>query len=237
MTTNPAIISITFDDGLRCQLGRAVPILDQHKLPATFFLVANTDPIHTDGVKHPDWPKVVWSQADNEFLKGMVQRGHEIGAHSVTHRWPELTSDPKGEAEKSKSWIESRLDVEVPSYAYPFYRATKQIKDAVVSAAYKQARGGAGQTYYALGQRLDYFYVDCRQITDAEQVGGWLRSGCWHVLTFHGIGTEEDGWSPISLQEFTRQMTQLATHRDSGVAEIVTFNDGASRLRAVSAGS
>jgi peptidoglycan/xylan/chitin deacetylase (PgdA/CDA1 family) len=228
----PAVISITFDDGLRCQLERAIPILDQHELCATFFLVANTDPIHTDGVQHPDWHKVTWSQGDNQILKGMVQRGHEIGAHSVTHRWQQLFSDPKGEAEKSKSWIENRLDVEIPSYAYPFYRVTKPIKDAVVSAGYKQARGGAGQAYYRLQNQTDYFHVDSRQITSAEDVGSWLRSECWHVLTFHGIGTEDDGWSPIPVAEFARQMADLAKHRDPGAVEVVTFKDGADRLRA-----
>lgn len=228
----PALVSITFDDGLRCQLERAVPILDQHKLCATFFLVANTDPIHTDGEQHPDWRKVTWSEEDNQILKGMVQQGHEIGAHSVTHRWQELINDPKGEAEKSKSWIENRLDVEIPSYAYPFYRVTKPIKDAVVNAGYRQARAGVGQAYYRPRGQTDYFYVDSRQIANGEDVGSWLQPGYWHVLTFHGIGTENDGWRPIPEAEFARQMAELAKHRDSGALEVLTFKDGADRLRA-----
>jgi len=40
------LVSLTFDDGLRCQFERAVPILDLYGFPATFFFVANTDPIH-----------------------------------------------------------------------------------------------------------------------------------------------------------------------------------------------
>jgi hypothetical protein len=36
----PALVSLTFDDGLRCQFEQAVPILDRHGFPATFFLVA-----------------------------------------------------------------------------------------------------------------------------------------------------------------------------------------------------
>ena len=53
-----ALVSLTFDDGLRCQFESAVPILDRYDFPATFFLVANTDPIHTDGGQHPDWRKI-----------------------------------------------------------------------------------------------------------------------------------------------------------------------------------
>ena len=45
----PALVSLTFDDGLRCQFEQGVPVLDRYGFPATFFLVANTDPIFTDG--------------------------------------------------------------------------------------------------------------------------------------------------------------------------------------------
>jgi peptidoglycan/xylan/chitin deacetylase (PgdA/CDA1 family) len=227
----PALVSLTFDDGLRCQFERAIPILDQHGFQATFFLVANTDPIHTDGVKHPDWKKTNWSGEDIDLLKGIVQRGHEIGAHSVHHRHPFLDKDPKFEAEGSKRWIESRLGVEIPSYCYPFYYVTKAIKDAVVSAGYKQARWGQRNSYYPMQNPLDWFGVDCRQISKNENVGGWIRPGCWHVLTFHGIGNDQDGWEPITVAEFTRQMAELATHRDSGAVEVLTFHDGATRLR------
>lgn len=228
---SPALVSLTFDDGLRCQFERAVPILDQHGFGATFFLVANTDPIHTDGCKHPDWRKVNWSEEDNQFLRGMIRRGHEIGAHSVHHRQPFLDNDPRSEAEGSKEWIKSRLGVEIPSYCYPFYHITKPIKDAVMSAGYKQARWGPRNSYYPVSSSLDWFGVDCRQISMNENVGGWVRPDCWHVLTFHGIGGEQDGWEPISVAEFDRQMAELAKLRDSGAVQVVTFKEGADRLR------
>lgn len=229
---NPALVSLTFDDGLRCQFERAVPILDQYGFLATFFLVANTDPIHTDGAKHPDWRKTNWSEEDIHLLKGIVQRGHEIGAHSVHHRHPFLDNDPKLEAEGSKQWIESRLGVEIPSYCYPFYYLTQPIKDAVITAGYKQARWGARNSHYSVNGPLDWFGVDCHQITKKnENVGGWIRPGCWHVLTFHGIGGEQDGWEPITIAEFGRQMAELAVHRESGAVQVVTFKDGADRIR------
>jgi peptidoglycan/xylan/chitin deacetylase (PgdA/CDA1 family) len=230
--TRPAFVSLTFDDGLRCQFERGIPILDQHSFPATFFLVANTDPIHTDGVKHPDWRKISWSEDDNQFLRDMIRRGHEIGAHSVHHRHPFLDNDPKLEAEGSKHWIEDRLAVEIPSYCYPFYRITDPIKNAVINAGYKQARWGARNSYYSLQSSLDWFGIDCHQISrQGESVGRWVRPDCWHVLTFHGIGGEQDGWEPITVAEFTRQMADLAELRDSGAVEVVTFTDGAERFR------
>ncbi|HXX99481.1 MAG TPA: polysaccharide deacetylase family protein [Candidatus Limnocylindrales bacterium] len=227
----PALVSLTFDDGLRCQFERGLPILDRHGFRATFFLIANTNPIHIDGGQHPDWRKVDWSEQDNKLLKSMVQRGHEIGAHSITHDRTQLEANPKGEVEDSKRWIEERLDVEVPSYCYPFYIVTEPIKNAVISVGYKQARWGTKESYYSSHSQIDYFQVDCRQITTGENVDGWLQPGAWHILTFHGIGTGNDGWEPIPVVEFERQMTELAKHRDSGAVEVVTFKEGADRLR------
>jgi peptidoglycan/xylan/chitin deacetylase (PgdA/CDA1 family) len=242
----PALVSLTFDDGLRCQVEHAVPILDQHRFPATFFLVANTDPIHTDGEQHPDWSKTDWGSNDIQFFKSMIQRGHEFGAHSVHHRKPFLDNDPKLEAEGSKQWIEDRLGIEISSYCYPFCHITPPIKSAVIEAGYKQARWGARDVYYPLQNPIDHFMVDCRHVGrsgsekvgdhyigrfGAENVDGWLRPGCWHVLMFHGIGTLNDGWWPIPVAEFARQMAELARHRDSGAVEVLAFNDGADRLR------
>ena len=225
-----SLICLTFDDGLRCQFEQAVPILDRYDFPATFFLVANTDPIHTDGCLHPDWSKTDWSEKDIQFFKSMIQRGHEIGAHSVHHRQPFLDANPKLEAEGSKQWIEDRLEVEIPSYCYPFYRVTEPIKNAVINAGYKQARSGAGSSYIPRGF-LDWFRVDCHQISNNENVAGWVRPDCWHVLTFHGVGTVQAGWAPIAVVEFARQMAELAKLRDSGAVEVFTFKDGADRLR------
>jgi peptidoglycan/xylan/chitin deacetylase (PgdA/CDA1 family) len=228
-----SVISLTFDDGLRCQFERALPILDQYGLPATFFLVANAEPILSDGHRHPDWSKTDWNEKDVRLFRNMIRQGHEIGAHSVHHRHPFLDNDPKLEAEGSKQWIEDRVEVEVPSYCYPFSYFTDPIKNAVVNAGYKQARWGDNEPYYPLQDPIDHFKVDCRRIGKygSEKVDDWLRPDCWHVLMFHGIGTLKDGWCPIPVAEFALQMKKLAKHRDSGAVEVVTFKEGAQRLR------
>lgn len=236
----PALVSLTFDDGLRCQFERAVPILDQYGFLATFFLIANTDPICTDGCEHPDWRKIDWNANDIQLLKSAAQRGHEIGSHSVWHKDPEPHSpkfrqdfDPTFEAEESKRLIEGWMGMEIPSFCYPFCKKPDPLKNAVIAAGYKQARSGADAIYYPVQSRIDYFNVDCRLIGryGTENVDGWLQPDCWHVLMFHGIGTINDGWWPISVPEFTRQMAELAKHQDSGAVEVVTFKDGATRLR------
>lgn len=240
----PALVSLTFDDGMRCQFERAVPILDQHGLAATFFLVANTSPIFMDGyADHFKWPKIDWSEGDRQFLKGMVQRGHEIGSHSVNHKNDftgeqakfepeELERKAKFEAERSKRLIEEWIGSEIASFCYPFCRRPAVLKNAVIAAGYRQARAGANASYYSLPDHpMDWFDVDCRQITENENVNGWVRSGCWHILMIHGIGTWNDGWAPVTVDQFALQMAELAKHRDTGTVEVVTFKNGADRIR------
>jgi hypothetical protein len=77
---------------------------------------------------------------------------------------------------------------------------------------------------------FDKFNVDCRQISNHESVQEWLRPGCWHILTYHGIGGVRDGWEPIPVKEFERHVTELAQYRDSGNARIVTFKGGAKQM-------
>lgn len=237
---NPALVSLTFDDGLRCQFEQGVPILDQYGLPATFFLTANTSPIHIDWHDHPDWRKIEWNSDDIQLLNSLVQQGHEIGSHSLWHKVPDPNHpkfrpdfDPKFEAEESKRLIEGWMGMEIPSFCYPFCGKPASLKNAVIAAGYKQARAGANGSFCCPSQDhpVDWFDLDCREISQNENVGAWIRSGCWYTLAFHGIGIEQDGFKPISVPEFTGQMAELARYRDSGAVEVVTFKNGADRLR------
>src|ERR1700719_4406968 len=109
---NKALVSLTFDDGLRSQFERAVPVLDRYGFPATFFLVANTDSIFTEGwaEEHGSaWHKIDWSKEDIGLLKAIIDRGHEIGAHTITHKRQSIAANPEFEAVESKRLIEGWL--------------------------------------------------------------------------------------------------------------------------------
>jgi peptidoglycan/xylan/chitin deacetylase (PgdA/CDA1 family) len=236
---NKALVTLTFDDGLRSQFERAVPVLDRYGLPATFFLVANTDPIFTDGWAEEngfEWHKIDWSKEDLALLKGMVARGHEIGAHTITHKRNSIAANPAFEATESKRLIEGWLGNEIPSFCYPFYDTIGVLKEPAIQAGFRQARAGRQNSYYASTDALDRLAVDCRQIAQTgEDVNAWVRPGCWHVVTFHGIGGDQDGWVPITEDEFERQMGELARLRDSGAVEIITFANGAARSQQIAA--
>jgi peptidoglycan/xylan/chitin deacetylase (PgdA/CDA1 family) len=172
------------------------------------------------------------------MLKQLVREGHEIGSHSVTHHPQVMASQPDVEARDSKRMIEEWIGTPVASFCYPFYRSHAYLATAVRNAAYEQARGGGSPpnyrphaSYYAIGhdEALDMLNVDCREISKSENVSAWIQPGRWHVLTYHGIGQQTDGWEPISVEEFSRQMTELATLRDSNAVELLTFKDGAKR--------
>ena len=230
----PALVSLTFDDGLRCQFERAVPILNQYGFLATFFLTANNESVHEPwlGAITKGWRKIDWRAEDIAALKALLQAGHEVGSHSISHHDKTMRQQPDDEARKSKKFIGDRLTTEISSFCYPYYHSHSYLARAVRDAGYKQARGGAtGLSYYSSGKDVDWLNIDCRQITSKENVGAWIRPGCWHVLTFHGIGSPQDGWEPITESEFARQMADLAKHRESGAVEVVTFKDGADRLR------
>jgi peptidoglycan/xylan/chitin deacetylase (PgdA/CDA1 family) len=243
------MVSLTFDDGLRCQIERGLPILNQHGLPATFFIAANTSPLHLDYCPHAPWRKIEWNAADIRTLKDMVHRGHEIGSHSVSHKDPEdpkirptedRTYDARYEAEESKRLIGDWLEMEIPSFCYPFCKKGGGLKHAVLAAGYKQARAGANAAYHRIGDPLDYFDIDCRHVGQSERrenVTNWKQHGDrWHVLMFHGIGptTDTDGWWSISPEEFAKEMSELAAYRDAGEVEVLTFADAAERMRTAS---
>ena len=80
-------------------------------------------------------------------------------------------------------------------------------------------------------ESIDWFDVDCRQLGPNDDMCGSIQPGLWHIVTFHGIGTDADGWLPIPLQQFTKHVEGLAKQRDSAAVEVVTFKDAAERLR------
>ena|SRR5258708_28053409 len=229
-----SLISLTFDDGLRCQFDNAIPVLNHYGIPATFFLIANREPTQESWEGHRDeWWKIDWREDDIANLKKLINDGHEIGSHSLTHHQQTMQGSPLAEACESKELIEGWLETKVTSFCYPYYRSHAYLADAVKDAGYEQARGGPPASYYAVrGDRsFDRFNVHCRQISANDRVSEWVQPGCWHILTFHAIGNQRDGWEHISKERFAALMEELAEYRDAGTIEILTFKSGAARLQ------
>jgi peptidoglycan/xylan/chitin deacetylase (PgdA/CDA1 family) len=96
----PSLISLTFDDGLRCQFDKAIPILDANVIPATFFLIADNKPTHENHAN--EWSKINWCAEDIGRLKAAIEKGHEIGSHSVSHDGNKMRHEQDNETRESK---------------------------------------------------------------------------------------------------------------------------------------
>ena len=107
---------LTFDDGFRCFVDNALPLLRKHRARVTVFPVAGFLG------KRSGWD--VYSGLDHlseDNLRLIASEGHEIGSHSLTH--PDLTllssADLRTELADSKAKLEDIINAPVRALAFP----------------------------------------------------------------------------------------------------------------------
>jgi peptidoglycan/xylan/chitin deacetylase (PgdA/CDA1 family) len=132
-------ILLTFDDGYRMLLDRAIPALEARKIPALIFLVSafagkgNTWELNLPG-RH--FGHLGWDEALD-----VARRGFSFGSHARTHR--DLTRIPMEAAREeivvSKREIEERLGASVRSLSYPFGRFNEAVRREAERAGYRAA--------------------------------------------------------------------------------------------------
>jgi peptidoglycan/xylan/chitin deacetylase (PgdA/CDA1 family) len=199
-----AALSLTFDDGLACQLKHAIPAMDARGIKGTFFLP-------TDAREYPIYP-VAWRRvADN---------GHEIGSHSATHRKAAVLSEMEcqREAVSSKRYIREALEVPCDSFCYPYTDAPEKLQREV-RRFYKQARGGRVarlDKYITKGDGVNLHNVPCFHVNggcieNAEHMD-WIYEAiereAWIVLMLHGVG-EVGQWDNVPMPEFEQLCSDL----------------------------
>lgn len=121
----------TFDDGLRNNLTNAVPVLESLGIRATFYVCPGLW-----GLQHGDIAGEQGALLTSEEAARLVERGMELGAHSLTH--PDLRLLPAEELrrqiEGSKTQIEAITGEPCTTFAYPFGlfdgREEKAVEDA-----------------------------------------------------------------------------------------------------------
>jgi len=126
------VVVITFDDGYEDNFLNASPELARYGFTACFFVPSAF--VNAPATRHPaeDRP-MSWEQ-----LRGLLAHGHEIGAHSVTHR--HLTSltpqDVAWEAAESKRVLEHHLQRPIDFFCYPAGQYNEPIRLAVKTSGY-----------------------------------------------------------------------------------------------------
>lgn len=167
-------VALTFDDGFVNFAEVAAPLLREHGLPATVFVVAG----HAGGsnawggrsdARVPTLPLLDW-----EGLGRLTEGGVTLGAHTRTH--PHLTSVPAearvDELQGARETILARTGQSPDQFAYPYGDLDASVVDAVrpvyrlaVTTELRALRPGEDAV---LLPRLDMFYWRA-----SGQLQGW----------------------------------------------------------------
>jgi peptidoglycan/xylan/chitin deacetylase (PgdA/CDA1 family) len=163
------VVAVTFDDAYRSVLALAAPVLDRLGWPATVFVPTRfpdvDGPMSWEGIDHwvggpheDEMRCMSWEQ-----LRGLADRGWEIGSHTRTH--PHLTrladDELLGELRGSREECEAGVGRPCRSIAYPY----GDYDDRVI-----EATGAAG---YACAATLKALLPDPEPL-------GWPRTGIYH---------------------------------------------------------
>ena len=125
-----ANLLVTFDDGERSNFVHGLDLLEEHSVPATFFVIAGW--IGTmDGF-------MAWSE-----VKELVARGHQVQSHGWSHRPLTDCSDSEmaDELNRSKGTLEDRLGLPVDSLSIPYGRWDDRLLRACAAAGYRRVYG------------------------------------------------------------------------------------------------
>lgn len=127
-------IVLTFDDGFASLYDHVFPLLVQFGFSGTIFLVSGYTGRSNDWPGQPSnvplLPLLDWDQ-----IREMDEYGIEFGAHTVNHAMLDQLNleDSRKEILNSKDTIETQLNHKINTFAYPYGRFDKNMKDILKS--------------------------------------------------------------------------------------------------------
>lgn len=124
------LFAITFDDGYRNLLERALPTLRELGFTATVFVVAGRLGEDNRWPAGPDDGVPTLELAGEAELRELMTAGWEIGSHGLSHRT--LTELDERELEReladSRERLETTFEVPVRHFAYPYGRHDRRVR-------------------------------------------------------------------------------------------------------------
>jgi peptidoglycan/xylan/chitin deacetylase (PgdA/CDA1 family) len=172
-------IALTFDDGYLDTYTTAWPVLREHDISASIFLVSGRVG-KTSAWREGSLANTALMSWDN--VREMAASGIQFGSHTVTH--PHLNKlearDIELEVQDSRCQIEEQLEQDITQFSYPYGSTTPSVNYALRKAGYTHACtyrdhyvGGAGHNLLAL-QRIIVLSTDTLE-DFATKVRGNLR--------------------------------------------------------------
>jgi peptidoglycan/xylan/chitin deacetylase (PgdA/CDA1 family) len=141
------LLHVTFDDAFT-SVRSALPVLERLGVPATVFACAGfadegrplrIPELAAEADAHPgELDTMTW-----EGLRGLAERGVEIGAHTASHAHLRAASDAELDRElgESKQRIEDELGRPCPLLAYPYGEQDARVRRAAARAGFAAAFG------------------------------------------------------------------------------------------------
>jgi peptidoglycan/xylan/chitin deacetylase (PgdA/CDA1 family) len=203
-------VSLTFDDGMPSQIQKAAPILQEAGLRATFYVN----------------PRDSWLAGAADW-RTLVQAGHEIGNHTITHPCSRALIDDPGipcleclsleDLEAEILEASGRLRTAFPeqaefTFCYPCYHehvgagATRRSYVPLIARHFLAARGRGERGYnHPVNCDLAYLYSwNVEFATGAYLVGRAQEAaslGRWTIFTIHGIDEGHLALAEVALRE------------------------------------
>jgi peptidoglycan/xylan/chitin deacetylase (PgdA/CDA1 family) len=135
----PNAVCVTFDDGTRCLHETALPILREHEVPATAYVVAGLLGADNAWLQAEGWSRRALLGISE--LRALREGGVAIGSHSLTHA--DLSASAPDvvhrEVRDSRARLEDVLGVRVEHFAYPYGRVRRSAYEAARAAGYRTA--------------------------------------------------------------------------------------------------
>lgn len=207
------MVSLTFDDGWKSQYESVVPLLHNAGMKGTFYVIS--------GFVGED------EYMDAEEVADLSARGHEVGAHSVSHpHLPDLGSDEvTEELVDSKAYLEEVTGKEVTSFAYPYGEYYEGVDGQTADAGYATARtaddGFNDEDTGAYLLRAYTVEADTPIALVKDLIDEAKADGTWLIISFHHI--DDSGRQYSIPTEYVEEV--IAYLNETSVPE-VTVSEG-----------
>lgn len=155
-------IAVTFDDGYSEAATIVSEILDQHKIPATFFIITG---LLDKEIQFPGGPFLTW-----EGVGQMAAAGFSIGSHAVSHQSLGGMSPKEAELELVNSYrrIAEELGLPPTGVAYP-YGTMRDFSAVIARIAQKAGYNYAVTAVHGLNHMgCDPFYLRRTSLTAGD---------------------------------------------------------------------